>query len=178
MSAMNNKSAGTFALQFAPGKLAGLIGRYRLSDDAALEAGVAIRAGDGSRSNIETIFKWKAKGRRISRLRKNSDGNLADALTLAVAAKTERAATSVLCGLQGVDVPVASAILTVIEPERYAVIDFRALEALGRASRDRTVNFYIGYLNARRQVAKANHVSLRDLDRALWQWSSEQTQQQ
>jgi hypothetical protein len=72
-------------------------------------------------------------------------------------------------------VPVASAILTAIDPERYTVIDFRALEALGNKSNDRTVNFYLAYLDACRQLAQEHQVSLRDLDRALWQWSSEQT---
>jgi hypothetical protein len=111
----------------------------------------------------------------MSRPRKNSDDEIADASTLATAATTERAAISVLCGLQGVDVPVASAILTAIDPERYTVIDFRALEALGSSSKDRSVNFYLAYLDACRRLAKMHHVSLRDLDRALWQWSSEQT---
>ena len=177
MSAMtNNTSESAFALQFDWGKLPELIERYRSAEDnPALEAGADIRAGTRSRASVEAIFMWKTKGRGISRLRKNSDGEITDALTLATAAKTERAAISVLCGLQGVDVPVASAILTAIDPERYTVIDFRALEALGNRSKDRTANFYLTYLDACRRLAKVHQVSLRDLDRALWQWSSEQT---
>ena len=88
--------------------------------------------------------------------------------------KTERAAIAVLLGLQGVHVPVASAILTAIDPERYTVIDFRALEALGSKSKDRSVNFYLVYLHACRQLAEEHQVTLRRLDRALWHWSSEQ----
>ena len=103
----------------------------------------------------------------------NGDGEIADALSLACAANTERAAISVLCGLTGVDTPVASAILTWINPERYTVIDFRALEALGNETNDRTVNFYLCYLSACRRLAKEHGVSLRNLDRALWQSSSE-----
>ncbi len=76
-----------------------------------------------------------------------------------------------MLGLQGVAVPVASAILTAIYPERYTVIDFRALEALGSKTTDRSVNFYLAYLTHCRQLAKAHHVTLRALDRALWQWS-------
>jgi hypothetical protein len=172
-----NISESAFALQFDQGKLPVLIERYRSAEDnPALKAGADIRAGSTYlRESVEAIFMWKTKGRGISRLRKNSDGEITDALTLATAAKTERAAVSVLCGLQGVDVPVASAILTAIDPERYTVIDFRALEALGNKSNDRTVNFYLAYLDACRQLAQEHQVSLRDLDRALWQWSSEQT---
>jgi hypothetical protein len=70
-----------------------------------------------------------------------------------------------------VAVPVASAILTAIDPDKYAVIDFRALEALGSTSKDRTVNFYLDYLDSCRQLATEHRVTPRDLDRALWQWS-------
>jgi hypothetical protein len=87
---------------------------------------------------------------------------------------TERAAISVLRGLHGIDTPVASAILTAIDPERYTVIDFRSLEALGNKTNDRSVNFYLCYLNACRRLAEERKASLRDFDRALWQWSKEQ----
>jgi hypothetical protein len=70
-------------------------------------------------------------------------------------------------------VPVASAILTAIDPKRYTVIDFRALEALGIKRASPSVDFYLDYLKHCRQLAKTHRVSLRDLDRALWQWSSE-----
>jgi hypothetical protein len=75
-------------------------------------------------------------------------------------------------------VPVASAVLTAIEPERYTVIDFRALEALGSDSTDRSVNFYLAYLDFCRLLAKAHRIKLRDLDRALWQWSDDQPVQE
>jgi hypothetical protein len=73
-------------------------------------------------------------------------------------------------------VPVASAILTTIDPERHTVIDFRALEALGCKSKDRTIDFYLVYLEACQSLAKTHRVSLRKLDRALWQWSSERAE--
>ena len=92
-------------------------------------------------------------------------------LRLAVCAKTDRAAIAVLLGLQGVRVPVASAILTAIDPKRFTVVDFRALEALGSENKDLSINFYLNYLNACRRLAKKHEVTLRDLDRALWQWS-------
>lgn len=173
---MIDKGGGeNFNLRFDPADLPQLAQRYGYkSDDAALSAGVRIASGNYGRSNIETIFEWKTKGRGRSRLRSNSDEEIADALCSAAKAKTERAAIAVLSGLQGVGVPVASAILTAIDPERYTVIDFRALQALGNNSEDRSVNFYLAYLNACRQLARKYKVTLRDFDRALWQWSSEQ----
>jgi hypothetical protein len=164
-----------FRLQFSPSDIPTLAKRYgEQGDEAAIAAGRRIRSGEHDRSNIEAIFKWKTKGRGIARLLRNSDDEIADALGLALSAKTERAAIAVLLGLRGVDVPVASAILTAVDPERYTVIDFRALHALGSKSTDRSVNFYLDYLAECRQLATAHRVQLRVLDRALWQWSKEQ----
>jgi hypothetical protein len=165
-----------FRLQFRPRDISMLAKRYgpEQGDDAAIAAGRRIRSGGYERSNIEAIFKWKTRGRGISHLLRNSDDEIADALGLALSAKTARAAVAVLLGLRGVAVPVASAILTAVDPERYTVIDFRALQALGSESTDRSVNFYLDYLAECRQLATANRVPLRVLDRALWQWSKEQ----
>src|SRR5271170_4344977 len=106
-----------------------------VEDEKALAAGTRIRGGDFSRDNLQVIFRWKTKGRGVSRLARNTDDEIADALKLALIAKTERSAIAVLKGLNGVDVPVASAILTAINPTKYTVIDFRALEALGSTSK-------------------------------------------
>jgi hypothetical protein len=146
-------------------------------DDEALVAGAKIARGDYRRENLEAIFRWKTKGRGVSRLKVNSDEEIADALHLAVNAKTERSAITAPCGLFGVEVPVASAILTTINPERFTVIDFRALEALGTETKDRTVDFYLYYLAACRDWARRYDVTLRNLDRALWQWSSAKSNQ-
>jgi hypothetical protein len=165
-----------FKLQFDSTEITELAKRYGYqSDDYALEAGRQIRAGNYGRHQLQVIFQWKTKGRGKSRLLRNSDDEIADALHLASNANTERAAVAVLLGLHGVQAPVASAILTAIDPERYTVIDFRALEALGNDSEDRTVNFYLAYLKTCRQLASKHGVTLRDFDRALWQWSSERS---
>jgi hypothetical protein len=168
-------SSGRFKLQLKPADIPRLAKRYGPQhDDEALAAGQRIRGGEFTRKNLSAIFEWKTKGRGRSRLSHNTDDEIADALTLAVNAKTERAAVAVLIGLHGVHVPVASSILTAIKPERYTVIDFRALEALGSQSEDRSVNFYLAYLDFCRQLANTHRITLRDLDRALWQWSDEQ----
>lgn len=164
-----------FKLQFEPVRLPELAARYPAAEDAkALAAGTRIRGGTYTRQELDDIFDWKTKGRGRSRLTLNTDAEIADALKLASQAATERAALAVLCGLHGVDVPVASAILTALDPKRYTIIDFRALEALGCASGNRSVPFYLGYLEACRMLASTHKVSLRNFDRALWKWSNEQ----
>jgi hypothetical protein len=162
----------TFKLQFDPKDIARYAGQYAYAEDTnALDAGARIQRGECTRSNLETIFEWKTKGRGRSRVARNSDGEIADALRLAVSAKTNRAAMAVLIGLHGVDVPVASAILTAIDPKRYTVIDFRALNALGTNTKDRSIDYYLQYLDYCRSLATKYSVDLRTLDRALWQWS-------
>lgn len=163
-----------FNLKFDPSLVNDLAGRYSFQEDTeALEAGRCIKEGQYSRANLEKIFEWKTNGRGRSRLAKNSDEDIADALRLVTAAKTDRAAVAVLLGLNGVQVPVASAVLTAIDPEKFTIIDFRALEALGVVQPAININFYLAYLEECRRIAGVNNVSLRTLDRALWQWSKE-----
>jgi hypothetical protein len=96
------------------------------------------------------------------------------ALHFAAAPDTPEAmAVAVLTALHGVGIPIASAILTAVAPKRYTVFDFRALEALGVKNWTESVNFYIAYLNACRDLASRHGKTLRDFDRALWQWSKE-----
>lgn len=161
-----------FKLQFASSEIARFSEGYDSEEDkVAEEAGARISAADFSRSNLQTIFNWKTKGRGKSRLVKNSDNEIADALRLALEAKTPRAAIAVLTGLSGVDVPVASAVLAMIRPDSYTIIDWRALHALGIYASSVTIKLYLSYLAACRSIAAENGVSLRVLDRAMWQWS-------
>jgi len=147
---------------------------FNEDDTAALKAGQRIARGDYSRANLEAMFRWKAGGRGISRLRRNSDAEISDALRIGTSAQSERAAVSVLCGFSGLEIPLASAILTAIDPERYTIIDFRVLESLGVRRSWHTIDSYLAYQQQCRALARENGVSLRELDRALWQWSKEQ----
>ena len=142
-------------------------------DEDALAAGQAIHSGDRSRSNLDRIYRWKTNGRGKSRLLRNTDQEIWDALCLAMAARTPRAAIALLRGLTGVDTPVASAIMTAIWPESFTIIDFRALEALGCSVADRSLPFYLSYLSFCLDQAAHWSMTLRQLDRALWQWSYE-----
>lgn len=164
-----------FALQFDPSLLPRLAKRYKASmpgEDEAFAAGRRIGQGDHSLQNLRPIVDWKSE-RSKGRVAKNDERDVADALRLALDAKTDGAAVSVLLGLRGVQVPIASAILTAICPDRFTVIDFRALESLGVQQPVLTVDFYLDYLAACRRLAKQHDIGLRDLDRALWQWSKE-----
>jgi len=151
-------------------------------EKAAFEAGEAIRNGDYTLTNIEAIVRWKSE-RAVHYLIANSNEKIRRVLAVAASPDSStEAAVNALRELHGVDVPVASAILAAIFPERYTVLDYRALEALGHARHD--VHFYEEYLAFCKRLAESNIVQpqselpaptpLRALDRALWEWSRSQ----
>ena len=161
----------TFTPQLTKQEALALAATHSSDDPKARKAGEAIRHGDYSFEKLRTIFEWKTKNRGKSRLNKNSMSEVEEALRLAATAKEPRSAIAVLKGLSGVNVPVASAIMTLVHPEKYTVLDFRALEALGDDSGRRSVTFYLHYLRYCADLAKTWGMSLRDLDHALWHWS-------
>ncbi len=163
-----------FTLQFDPSEIDALAERYGAAqDDDALLAGKQIASGNYSRDDLKIIVNWKSP-RRAALLDDNKDGDIAIALQFAAALTTPEAmAVAVLTALHGVGIPMASAIVTAINPERYTVLDYRALESLGIANWPDTLDFYVAYLEACRQLARSHGTTLRTLDRALWQWSKE-----
>jgi hypothetical protein len=152
-------------------------------EKAAFEAGEAIRNGDYTLANLEAIVRWKSE-HAVHYLIGNSNEKIRRVLAVAASpdASTESAVNALL-ELHGVDLPVASAILAAIYPERYTVLDYRALEALGHARHD--VHFYEEYLSFCKRLAESNIVKpqddlpaptpLRTLDRALWEWTRSHT---
>lgn len=153
--------------------------RERELEAAAYEAGEAIRKGEYTLNNVETIVRWKSE-RMVHYLIGNSSEAIRSALAVAASpeSSTEKAVNA-LISLRGVDINIASAILSAIHPERYAVLDYRALEALGHARHD--VRFYTEYNETLRHLAECAIVKPQDglpaptalhaLERALWKWS-------
>ncbi len=162
-------AAPRFALRFSARLIPGLPAANADDDREAFEAGRRIAAGSRARTDLLAIFEWKTRGRGRSRPARNNDAEIADALDLALAARTDRAAVAVLTGLSGVHVPVASAVMTAIHPHRFTILDFRALWSLGIERATYSVGFYLEYLAACRRIAAAAGSDLRTLDKALWQ---------
>jgi thermostable 8-oxoguanine DNA glycosylase len=149
-----------------------------VKEEAAMEAGGNIGRGDFSRGNLNVIVRWKMEGVHLNRVMSyvdlNTDTEISSALSAAITARTEADAIEILDRLHGVGVPVASAIMTTINPEKYTIIDIYALRSLGisDAPTDR-VEYYVAYLEKCRELAQEFEVSLRTLDHALWQWGYE-----
>jgi hypothetical protein len=148
-------------------------------ESAAFEAGEAIRNGDYSLANLEAIVRWKSE-RAVHYLIGNSNEKIRRVLSVAASPESNtEAAVKALLELHGVDITLASAILAAIFPDRYTVLDYRSLEALGHSRHD--VHFYEEYLAFCKRLAESNIVKpqselpgptpLRTIDRALWEWS-------
>jgi hypothetical protein len=148
----------------------------------AFDAGRAIRDGDRSLETLKKIVHWKSP-RVVHHLETNDQRKIETALDVAVNHTDALNALKELQELKGVAIPVASAILTTIHPDRYTIIDFRALEALDHFEHDEA--FYIAYLTFCRELSLTADLNeqvdlpgaskLRTLDRALWQWSASKT---
>ena len=93
------------------------------------EAGQRIARNDFSLANLKIVCGWKSE-RRLDLLDKNDAQMIEQALRRAIDAADDRDAVDSLIPLVERS-QMASAILTAIFPERYTVLDFRALEALG-----------------------------------------------
>jgi thermostable 8-oxoguanine DNA glycosylase len=88
----------------------------------------------------------------------------------------------ILCKLDGVDIKTASALLTVVFPQEYAVIDERCLDVLNtygfKISKYSSINTWLSYLKIMRGLAKENNRTPRELDMALFAIHREQLEKQ
>jgi len=148
-------------------------------EEEAFEAGTAIRNGEYTLANLESIVRWKSE-RVVHYLIANSGEKIRHALAVAASPNSSvRDAITALISLHGIDLPIASAILAAIFPERYTVLDFRTLEALGHARHN--IEFYADYVASCQKLAQSGLVkpqkdlpgptALHALERALWEWS-------
>lgn len=106
---------------------------------------------------------------------KNSEEEIRSKVERAVHESGIQTRVDALISLNGIGVPVASAILLFIDPDRFTVIDERAWNVLQETgyllddiSDDPTVEEYLLYLGTCRALANEYDVSLRALDMALW----------
>ena len=165
-----------FRLQFDPSEIPALATRFAYADDtAAASAGAAAaHRGHYTRDELVTVCSWKTPRSKPSVVAIPGD-EIESATRRALAAETdERKRMEALTELRGVGVPTASALLHFASPEAYPILDVRALESLGVEARSSySVVFWLRYLDACGSLAATHGVSVRTLDKALWQHSKE-----
>jgi len=164
-----------FRLQFPLADVKALAARYDFDEDVDVAAaGAAARArGHYTKTELVLVCEWKTPRSR-SRVASNTPAFVKAATGAAFATEDEAERMAVLCSLQGVHAPTASVLLHFAFPDRYPIIDWRALESLGQPRRSAyTIGYWLAYLDACRELASRAHVTMRVLDKALWQYSRE-----
>jgi hypothetical protein len=149
---------------------------YTYADSTRIEAigATASRRGWYSREEFLAVMLWKTQ-RTKSLCEQNTSTSIIAATRLALATDDERARIKALVSLRGIAFPTASTLLHFARPDTYPILDVRALWSLGVDRRPRFYSFKLWwtYVETCRSVSSEAGVSLRTLDRALWQFSKE-----
>ena len=138
-------------------------------------AGVRAR-GAFTRGEFVRMCRWKSP--RAQRLwQANSPARIGTVSRAVLATRSERQRMELLTGLRGVGVPMASAILTLIDPQRYGVLDIRAWQVLfairsvtaNRRGQGFTIDQWQEYLTALRLHARRLGVTPRTVEYTLFE---------
>jgi hypothetical protein len=128
-----------------------------------------------TREELEKVCRWKS-ARAIHLINRNSVVRVRTATRRALTTRSERRRLEALTTLDGVSVAMASAILTLLNPRRYGVIDIRVwqlLYALGEVTKKSSgvgfnFNNWYQFLMKLRCFAKQFGVGARDIERSLF----------
>lgn len=116
---------------------------------------------------------WKSK-RPKKQYERNSEEIIEEITRIGLSIKSEEAKIKILMCLNGVSFPVASTILHFAHPDKYTIMDFRAIWSLGwEQPKKYTFEFWDKYYKEIQGIAKKLNVSIRTVDKALWQYSKE-----
>jgi len=168
------KWAGRFDAEFHP--------KYK-QGEAQLKAWLQTRCREDQRCLDKPHFKdiatWKSP-RPLRHYESNDDDLVQEVTALAFAARRDDLKLRLLMLLDGVGVPVASTILHFAFPDRYPIMDVRAVTTLTRFGlwtcpdpaqpgfTGFTVEDWHMYTHLMREHARTLGVTLRELDKALW----------
>ena len=117
------------------------------------------------------VARWKSP-RQTPNHERNSDASIRGATSEALKAIDDSAALSALMRLSGVALRTASAILHWLRPDRFPILDFRVVAALGEPEPKSFESFELYGRIAERvhALARQHQLDLRTIDRALWTW--------
>jgi len=143
------------------------------------------------RIDVHLLYKivaWKAP-RIKARVKLNEERLVKEITGISFSTKNERLRIEILTLLEGVSYRVASTVLHFRFPNKYTIMDFRAWESLqdSRLTRGEKegckfskrykiaddFEHWTNYLQVCRRISKREKCSLRELDKALWQYSKE-----
>ena len=147
-------------------------------DDAlANQLRAAVNRGHLTRADLVAVATWKWRGGRTRQLALgNTEDEVREISAVSFLARTERLKIGALLALQGVQWPMASVILHFAFPDRYPILDIRAMNTVG-GSTIYTFDKWMQYVELCRDATQRFGVTMRNLDRALWQYDKEHGKQ-
>ena len=136
---------------------------------------------------LKNLSAWKTRRRQQTNIASNSD----EAVKVVTQAATQvnsqvpnepALPVGILTALRGVEIPTASTIMTVWDPQRFGILDIRVWQALGKAASGdfrpmksrrgnrlpfgpNEVALYLGVI---REITAQTSLSCREIDKALW----------
>jgi hypothetical protein len=165
----------TLALRFEPRLVRHYAARFGADGDERVDeiAPRARAAGFLTRDDFLTLCEWKSPRAR-PRFEANPEEFVRAVTGVALTTPCERLRVEALTLLDGVSWPTASVILHFCHPDPYPVLDVRALWSLGiEGPVPYDFALWSAYTATCRALARRARVSMRDVDRALWQYSKE-----
>jgi hypothetical protein len=134
-------------------------------------APAARRQGYLTRDQFLKIAEWKT-ARSRPRCERNDAEFVKEVTRAALGSRNERFKIQALRLLDGVEWPTASVILHFCDRGRYPILDVRALWSAGLdATPSYGFTFWMEYTEFLRGISTEAGVSMRTLDKALWQYS-------
>ena len=164
-------------LQFALKETLFWAERYPVEDDAEIEHGIAPRVrqeGHYTKQDLMIIAHWKSPRTKLF-VERNPESFVKEVTRIALSTPDEHLRIQILTLLAGVSWPTSSVLLHFGHEEEYPVLDYRALWSLGLEKPPSNFNFsfWWEYTQFCRLLSREAGVSMRVLDRALWQYSKE-----
>ena len=127
--------------------------------------------GSLTKQEFLTVCAWKTPRSR-PRCESNDDELIREISTLARTVESEQLRIEMWTLLSGVKWPTASVFLHFAFPDRFPILDFRALWSLREdVPKQYDFPFWWRYTLYCRELSHAHGVSMRVLDQALWQYS-------
>ena len=173
-----------YALEFDHEKIGDLAQRYTAGQpqkEREAEAQITDVLGPAARkrgwftkAEFLNLCEWKSP-RTKSLCARNEEGYIIEVTKLALKTESERLRIEVLTLLDGVGWPTASVLLHFGYHDQYPILDFRALWSLNipQPKVEYRFSFWWEYVTTCQELAKKLDVAMRELDRALWQYSLE-----
>jgi len=129
---------------------------------------------------FDRVLQWKLRG-QYGRHQERRKANTDDVIRVVTGAALSiehpdkdyeiELRFGILGALRGVGVPVASAILALVFPERYAVIDFRGWrQVFGEDKEQFSVSDYKRYLPRIQNLAQELGWPVQEVDLAIWEY--------